>query len=101
MTTVKPQPVVVTTEHRGVFFGFHRGEISLHPADSNSVTLTNAQMCVYWHEEVKGVLGLAATGPTRRCKVTPAVPSITLTGVTSVMAATIEAVTAWQGRPWS
>jgi hypothetical protein len=102
MTEGKTRPVVVTTEHRGVFFGFApAGEISLHPADAKSLTLTDAQMCVYWSEDVKGILGLAAGGPTVRCRVTRRVGRITITEVTSVIDATGEAVKAWQDRPWS
>ncbi len=96
MTDTK-RPVVVTTEHRGVFFGFLEG------GDDTAKTLaiTDAQMCVYWPVETHGILGLASAGPTRGAKVTPKVPRITLQGVTAVMDATEEAVTAWQKRPWS
>ena len=91
-------PVVVTTEHRGVFFGYLSAD---QDRTATSVTITDAQMCVYWSAEVRGILGLAATGPDRRCKITPAVPQITLQSVTAVMDVTDEAVKAWQGRPWS
>lgn len=99
MTEVKTEqgtPVVVTTEHKGVFFGFLAGDPAAKTAE-----LTQAQMCVYWSEDVQGIVGLAATGPTRRCKVTRPAPRITLQAVTAVIDATPEAVTAWQDRPWS
>ena len=89
-------PVVVTTEHRGVFFGYADGS-----ADGATVVLRDAQMCVYWSSDVRGVLGLASGGPTADCKVTAPVPSVTLHGVTAVMGATDEAVKAWLARPWS
>lgn len=91
------KPCVVTTEHRGVFFGFLNGS---DPEDK-TVGITDAQMCVYWSSDVQGVLGLASTGPTKGCRVTPRVPKITLQGVTSVIEASDDAVAAWQGRPWS
>ena len=91
------RPVVVTTEHRGVFFGFAPAPT----VGATTIELLNGQMCVYWSESVKGVLGLAATGPDNRCKITPAVPRLELNKVTSVMHATTEAVKAWQSRPWS
>jgi hypothetical protein len=98
MTTTKTlRPVVVTTEHRGVFFGFAAPGL----AEDKTITLADAQMCVRWSEAVRGVLGLAATGPGRGCRITPAVPKLMLTGVTSVMECTDEAVKAWQGKPWS
>jgi len=90
-------PVVVTTEHRGVFFGFATSPT----AGATTIELVDGQMCVYWSESVKGVLGLAATGPDKRCKISPPVPRLELNKVTSVMHATSEAVKAWQSRPWS
>jgi hypothetical protein len=98
MTATKPKrPVVVTTEHRGVFFGYLNGQ-----ADTDTVlTLTDVQMCVYWSQDVKGVLGLAATGPSKSCRVTPAVPKMVVQAITGVMDATTEAVKKWQDRPWS
>lgn len=92
------QPVVVTTAHRGVFFGFLGADGS---RDDKTIELTDVQMCVYWSSDVQGVLGLAATGPSRSCKVTRPAPRITLQDVTAVIDATIEAVKLWQDRPWS
>lgn len=89
---------MVTTEHRGVFFGYVAPEAD---RASKVIELADAQMCVYWASDVRGILGLAATGPTDRSKVTRPVPRITLQGVTSVIDATPEAVALWQGRPWS
>lgn len=96
MPTKKFQPVVVTTEHRGVFFGM----LDTNDEAAKVVSIKDAQMCVYWSADVQGVLGLAATGPSKSCKVTPKVPKITLQGVTSVMDATPEAAKAWQAKPW-
>jgi len=98
MTARKQQrPVVVTTEHRGVFFGFLNGD----DANAPTLTITDAQMCVYWSEDVNGVLGLASSGPSKKCRVSPKVPRLTLQAVTAVMDATDDAVKAWQARPWS
>jgi hypothetical protein len=100
--TSKRVPVVVTTTHRGVFFGYREpGEVALHPADANSIQLTDAQMCVYWSADVQGVLGLAAAGPTKSCKVTRPVPALTVSDVTAVIGATEGAVSKWADRPWS
>lgn len=96
-TTTTSRHVVVTTQHRGVFFGCLESESD----GGKTVTLTGAQMCVYWSEDVRGVLGLAAGGPTRGCRVTAPVPRLRLSDVTAVMDAAAEAVTAWQDRPWS
>jgi hypothetical protein len=95
-TETKGSPVVVTTEYKGVFFGFQSAV-----ATDGKIELADAQMCVYWSDSVRGVLGLAATGPDKRCKITPVVPRIQLDKVTAIMEATPEAVAAWQSRPWS
>lgn len=86
--------VVVTTAHRGVFFGY--------TTDPNAevVKLEKARLCLYWSRDVKGFMGLAATGPTKDCRIGPAV-GIDLRGVTSVLYATPEAVAAWEKAPWS
>ena len=94
--TTEGTPVVVTTAHRGVFFGFLAGH-----RDGKTVELTGAQMCVYWSSDVQGVLGLASSGPSRSCKVTRPVPRLTLQDVTAVVDVSGEAVKLWQGRPWS
>lgn len=88
------KPLVVTTVHKGVFFGYGT------PTTDETIRLEKAQMCVHWSEDVKGVLGLAATGPTKRCRIGPAVPSIILRGVTAVLEATKEAAKAWEEAPW-
>lgn len=87
-------PIIVTTEHKGVFFGLGK------PSDKKTIRLTDAQMCVYWSSDVKGVLGLAATGPTKSCRIGPPVPAITLQGVTSIMEVSDVAAAAWKAKPW-
>jgi hypothetical protein len=98
MTNTKSTAVVVTTEHKGVFFGFAEEPTT---AGDTTVELADAQMCVYWSDSVRGILGLAATGPDKRCKITPVVPRIQLDKVTAIIQATPEAVAAWQSKPWS
>ena len=90
----KAVPLVVTTAHRGVFFGIGV------PSDAPTIRLTEARMCLQWSADVKGVLGLAATGPSSNCRVGPAVPAITLRDVTSVMEATPEATNKWATIIW-
>ena len=87
--------MLVTTAHRGVFFGYLKGEAK------ETVTITDARNCVYWSVDVKGFLGLAATGPTSSCKIGPKVPSLKLLGVTSVCEVTPEAVEKWEKAPWT
>ncbi len=96
MPTAKKRPVVVTTEHKGVFFGY----CSAEDTEARTVTITEAQMCVYWSADVQGVVGLAVTGPSKSCKVTLPAPKLTLTGTTAVMDTTEDAAKAWKERPW-
>ncbi len=89
--------VLVTTVHRGVFFGYLSKELK----DDKKITITNARNCVYWSADVKGFLGLAAKGPTSGCRIGPAVPELTLTDVTSVCSVTNEAADKWEKHAWS
>jgi hypothetical protein len=93
-TSTKLKPVVVTTENRGVFFGY--AELAI----KDEITLKDARMCVYWSSNVKGILGLAYTGPLSGCKISPPAPSIILNKVTSVMECTKEAAEAWEKNTW-
>ena len=92
----KKRFVVVTTEHRGVFGGY----MGTQPDDPKTVVLTDAMMCLSWSADVKGVLGLAVTGPSKQSRVGPAVPKLTVLDVTAVMDATDVAEKAWLARPW-
>jgi len=89
------QSVVVTTEHRGVFFGYTE-EPHLRP-----IVLKEARMCLYWSQEIKGVMGLASEGPNSFCRVGPAVPELTLEKVTAVIRTTDKAAQAWEKGPWA
>ena len=95
MDTEKGTPLVVTTAHRGVFFGY--GE----PTNQSTIILTGARMCVYWPQSVQGVMGLASSGPLSGSRVSPAIPKITLQDVTSVMEVTSRAVKQWEKGPWT
>lgn len=88
--------VVVTTDkdRRGVFFG------ELLTENKDVVELKNAKMAVYWSSNVNGVLGLAATGPKKGCRITPAVLKLKVNGVTSIIDCSDEAVKAWGEKRW-
>ena len=87
--------VVVTTKHRGVFYG------TLKKRDGEDVTLTKARNCLYWSSGTKGFLGLAATGPLDDSRVGPEVASLQLMGVTSITQCSQDAVKRWEAAPWS
>jgi hypothetical protein len=85
--------VLVTTAHRGVFFGYTT------KIDGPTIDLRAGRNCLYWSADVKGFAGLAATGPSKSCRVGPAV-DIQLRDITSVSSVTDEAVKAWESAPW-
>lgn len=94
-TKTKEVPLVVTTELRGVFFGYGT------PTDKTEIRLTKAQMCIYWSSDIGGVLGLAGKGPSKNCRVSKPIPAINLQRVTSIMECDKEAVKAWEKSPWA
>lgn len=91
------RPVLVTTAHRGVFFGYLIGE-----ASKEKVLLAKARNVVYWDTATKGFLGLAATGPTSGCRISaPAGAESTIFDVTGVFGCTEAADKAFEAAPWS
>jgi hypothetical protein len=87
------RPVLITTAHRGVFFGYATD------TDGETIKLRSGRCCVYWSADVKGFLGLAATGPSESCRIGPPA-DITLRNITSVSEVTPTAVEAWEKSPW-
>src|SRR5690606_25840637 len=87
-------PVMVTTQHRGVFAGL------LADDQGDVVTITDARMCVRWTQAERGIVGLAQQGPGAGCRVSPAAPRLTLRDVTAVFDLTPAAWDRWQAEPW-
>jgi len=96
MNEMQSKPLMVTTAHRGVFFGY--GVVP--PKGETNITLTTARMCVKWSSDMRGVFGLAAQGPSKMCRIGPAVPSLHLLDVTSVTEVSDSAAKAWESAPW-
>lgn len=86
------RPVLVTTEFRGVFFGWATD------TEGDTIALKRARNCLYWSKNVGGFLGLASVGPLEGCTV-GATADITLRKVTCVAECTPEAVAAWEAYP--
>lgn len=93
-TNGKERAVVVTTQHRGVFFGY------AVDVDGEIIKLRSARNCVYWSNDIRGFMGLADTGPSKHCKIGPAA-DISLRDITSVIECSPEATQAWEAAPWS
>lgn len=90
----KLRPVVVTTAHRGVFFGY-AGD-----TEGETIALKDARLCVSWSSDMKGFMGLAAFGPSPKCRIGPAA-DITLRNITAVLDVKPEAEERWKAGPWS
>ena len=91
---MKERPVVVTTAHRGVFFGYAA------KTDGPTIKLSRARLCVYWSADLRGFMGLASAGPDGNCKIGPAA-DIELRDITSVVECSPEAVKRWESAPWA
>lgn len=87
------RPVVVTTAHRGVFFGY------AEQTDGEQIALTRSRLCIYWSADVQGFMGLASIGPTKSCRIGPPA-DITLRNITSVLEVTPDAEKAWNNATW-
>ena len=88
------RPVIVTTAHRGVFFGYADN------TDGETIPLKRGRLCLYWSQDVRGFMGLAANGPTKGCRIGPAA-DITLRNITAVLEVTPEAAEKWESAPWA
>jgi hypothetical protein len=85
-------PVLVTTEHRGVFGG-------LVPQDQDftarTIRLERARMAIYWGT-TRGVMELAESGPTSKSKISAEATIEALHDVTAIMRIADEAWAKWQ-----
>lgn len=89
--------VLVTTEYRGVFFGYVPNDADF---TVSTIKLERARLCIYWSTEIKGFMGLAVTGPNMNCKIGPAAKSINLQKITAILECTDDAIKAWESAPW-
>ena len=93
--------VMVTTKHRGVFFGYIEGDLPGELEENESLAVSDVRMCVYWHASMKGILGLASMGPDSNCRISGKVDGGTrLYGVTAVFPVNKAAEKRWEEAPW-
>lgn len=90
MTTATGRPVLVTTEFRGVFFGYATD------TSGDTITLTNARNCIYWPSDNGGFGGLASEGPASGARIGARINKIELRKVTAVAECAPASVTAWE-----
>ena len=84
------RPVLVTTEFRGVFFGY------AEDTSSDPIALTHARNCIYWPSQNGGFIGLAAEGPAKGARIGACADKIELRKITSVTEVTPVAAQAWE-----
>ena len=82
------RPVIVCTEHRGVFFGYATD------TSGSEIKLRSARMAISFGT-TRGVMELAETGPTSRSKIS-ARADIEVRKVSAVFEVTAPAVLAWE-----
>jgi hypothetical protein len=92
-STSTERPVIVTTAHRGVFFGYAKN------TDGDAIKLRAARLCVYWSADLKGFMGLASMGPSQGCKIGPPA-DIEVRNITAVVEVAPAAVDRWESAPW-
>jgi hypothetical protein len=90
-------PLIVTTEYKGVFFGY--GKVL---KSNTSITLKNARMCVAWPNSTHSMAGLCSISSAEKgLKISPRVPSVILYRITGVFEPTPKAVAVMETEPWS
>ncbi|MFG1417208.1 hypothetical protein V5F38_05265 [Xanthobacter sp. V0B-10] len=89
MTDATEKPVLVTTEYRGVFFGYATD------TSGDVIELKRARNCIYWPSGQGGFMGLAAEGPATGASI-GAQADITLRKITAVAPVTEAAVEKWE-----
>ena len=92
----KLTPVVVTTQWRGVFFGYALPE----KLEDTEMWLMRARNCLYWESSLKGVIGLASAGPSPNCRIGPPAGAF-FRGITAVLLCEPEAAKRWEEAPWT
>ena len=92
-TELSERAVLVTTAHKGVFFGYAT------ETGGTTIRLRAARLCVYWTADLRGFMGLASSGPQKGCRIGPAA-DMEVRDITSVSECTPEAVAQWEKGIW-
>ena len=88
----KGKAVLVTTVHRGVFFGYLE---SGYKDTAKIVALTDCKNAIYWSGK-NGFLGLAADGPESGSRIGSRAARVVLQDVTSITDVSEKAVAVWE-----
>lgn len=93
MPKVTERAVLVTTAHRGIFFGYAT------ETSGSTIKLRAARLCVSWSADMRGFMGLASHGPSGSCRIGPAA-DIELRDITSVSEVSQQATEKWEKAQW-
>ena len=85
---IKYRPVIVCTEHRGVFFGYAEN------TKGDVIHLRGARMAIYWGT-TRGVMELAEVGPNSKSRIS-AEADIEVRKITAVFEVSPAAEIAWK-----
>ena len=86
------QNIIVTTQHRGVWFA--QAEEGVDLTSKTLTNLKNCRMAIYWGTE-RGLQQLAETGPTDTSKISAPADILVLHDVTAVFSVTDKAAEKW------
>lgn len=84
------RPVLVTTEYRGVFYGWAKD------TSGDTITLANCRNVIYWPSTQGGFGGLAGEGPAKGARIGARIDKIELRKITSVAEVSKTAVKVWE-----
>jgi hypothetical protein len=99
MKTQEKQAVIVTTAHRGIFFGYSSVDTE-DAMRADIITLADARMIVYHSSDSHGVIGMGKRGPGTDARVSSNVTSLTLKSLTSVFPVTDDSKEKIEAEPW-
>jgi hypothetical protein len=83
------RPVIICTEHRGVFFGY------ASDTSGDTVHLKRARMAIVFGT-TRGLFELSEDGPTTSSKISARAPQIDLRKITAVIEVSPAAVEKWE-----
>jgi hypothetical protein len=85
------KPVLITTQHRGVFAGLIPDDQDL---TAKAIPLAGARMAIYWGT-TKGLMELCETGPTSKSKISAPADIPMLHDITAIFAISDKAWEKW------
>src|ERR1700722_6755775 len=91
---VQERAVVVTTAHKGIFFGYATD------TGGTTIKLRAARLCIYWVADLRCFMGLASSGPSKGCLIGPPA-DIELRDIPAVVECSTEAIAKWEMGFWN